>query len=125
MRPVVPIPQYTNQEKFHYPVDDKRRDPFQPARNGVVIEKRIKQPLERYALESLHFVGTLKQGTTRWALISHPVDQVSHIKQGEYIGKNAAKVISINENVMKLIETVYVDGKWKQTIKVLGLKSRG
>ena len=75
---IEPIPKYKPLEKFHYPENQVRRSPFTPIQSKKRANldapnvHRPKQFLEQYPLDSLHFVGVLKQGARIWGLIALP-----------------------------------------------------
>lgn len=129
-RPIEPLPQFSPLPKFAYPLLDNRRSPFKPREVKVAQDKmapntnRPKQPLENFPLDSLKFVGILKQGSTIWALISEPNGEIARVKPGDYMGQNFGKVIGINEKLLRLEETVQIAGKWKKHITTINLNAR-
>ncbi len=118
-KPIEPLPEFTPLPKFIYPEDDHRRSPFKPR---VVAQtdtfspnvKRPKQPLESFPLDALKFVGTLKQGSTIWALIKQPNGLISRAKPGDYMGQNYGQITHIVAKVITLEEAVQVEGKWEK-----------
>jgi len=123
-KPIEPIPSIIAMNKFIFPENDARRSPFRPK---VQVQpdryapntNRPKQPLEAFALDSLKFVGTFKDGGTLWALISQPSHLVTRVKVGDYLGKDYGQIMSINEKSLDVEETVQSEGKWiKRKIKL-------
>lgn len=126
-RVVEPIPQFAPLATFKFPENDNRRSPFKPVdlkkRTDVDAPdvKRKKGPLEVYPLDSLKFVGTLKEQNKVWALIRLPDKQIVRITVGEYMGQNYGRVLSITENSIKLEETTKISGEWEKKITVINL----
>jgi len=129
-RPIEPIPQFPPLAKFTYPESDSRRSPFKPKEVLSEVDKlapdpnRPKQPLEKFPLDSLKFVGLLKQNAMVWALMSQPNGEVARVKLGDYMGQNFGKVVSINTKSLKLEELVQVEGKWKKQTTTINLNAR-
>lgn len=128
-RPIEPIPQVAPLPKFTYPEVDNRRSPFKPKEVKITEDKlapntnRPKQPLEQYPLDSLKFVGVLKEGSTIWGLITKPDGEVVRVKPGDYMGQNFGKVVSINNESLKLEESTQIAGKWKKQITTINLNA--
>ncbi|QDP72890.1 pilus assembly protein PilP [Legionella israelensis] len=126
---IEPIPEFTPLPKYKYPEDQVRRNPFKPVEKEVDDSaapdpNRRREPLEEFPLDALKFVGTLKRNSTVWALIEQPGGRISRIKAGEYMGKNYGKVLAIEDNTIKLEETVKVSGKWVKKITKLQLHTK-
>lgn len=119
-RPIAPIPVFEPLEKFSYPENEERRNPFKP----IAIENqsdvaapninRPKQPLEAFALDSLKFVGVLELGRTKWALIRQSNGMVSRVRPGDYMGKHYGQVLKISNDTIDIEETVQVNGLWEK-----------
>lgn len=126
---IEPIPEFAPLPKFQYPEEQIRRNPFKPVEEKVDDSaapdpNRRKEPLEAFPLDALKFVGTLKRDATTWALIEQPGGRISRIKAGEYMGKNDGRVLVIEDNKIKLEETVKVAGKWVKKITNLQLHTK-
>lgn len=119
-RAIEPIPEFKPLEKFAFPEDDKRRSPFKPTQRAGQVDSnspntmRPKQPLEAFPLDSLKFVGILREGKSMWALISQPGGLVTPVRVGDYMGKNYGQIIHINENKIDIEETVQLGGRWEK-----------
>lgn len=125
-RPIEPIPKMAPLPIFKYPENDTRRSPFKPVdlrkrTDQAPDQNRKKQPLEFFPLDALKFVGTLKQGTDVWALIRQPNKQVTRVRVGDYMGQNYGHVISINDEAIKLEETIKDSGAWEKKMTTLNL----
>jgi type IV pilus assembly protein PilP len=67
---------------------------------------RRREPLENYPLDSLKMVGTLFRETEHRAIIQTPEGAVQTAEVGNYLGQNYGKIISIDENEVKIKEQV-------------------
>ena len=112
---VEPLPEYKNLPPYEYAAYDIR-DPFRAVVDIEVTsssytgpkpdENRAREPLEDFSLDSLRMVGTLAQHETEWVLIKDPDGLLHRITAGNYIGRNYGKVISVNEEIVSLVELV-------------------
>lgn len=116
---IAPIPVFNPYEYFSYSASGLR-SPFelpvveeveilsQQGRNIHPDTNRRKEHLERFTLGSLSMMGTLqkKEDGVIWALIKDGNGSVVRIKAGNYMGQNHGRVTEINEQYIKLIETV-------------------
>lgn len=125
--PIEPIPKFAPLPFFKFPENDNRRSPFKPVEQKKRIDqsapdqKRAKQALEAYPLDSLKFVGILKQDNQLWALIRDPEKKVVPVKVGNYMGQNYGRIISIKNDEIKLEETIKNSGTWEKQITTLRL----
>ena len=126
-KPIEPMPQFAPLPIFRFPEDEHRRNPFQAIDQSSKKElyapdqKRVKEPLEFFPLDSLQFVGTFTEGHVKWALIRDPNKIVIPVKIGSYLGKNYGRVISITSDIIKLEETVKNSGGWQKRITTIHL----
>lgn len=126
-KPIEPIPQFAPLPFFDFPENDNRRNPFKPVDQKKRIDlnapdqKRSKQPLEAFQLDALKFVGTLKEGSEIWALIKQPDGQIVRVRSGNYMGQNYGRIISINNDLIKIEETTKDSGKWEKHITTITL----
>ena len=112
---VKPIPQFKPYDSFTYSAADLR-DPFVPnveldQPQGAVAgpspdERRPRQPLEAFPLDTLAMVGIMEQADNQWALIKDPQNVVHRVQLGNYMGRNEGRVVAINESGIRLIEIV-------------------
>jgi type IV pilus assembly protein PilP len=120
LRPIADLPEFKSPEKFRYPENDSRRNPFVPkALSFIPNNKRVKEPLESYPLDDLKFVGVIKEGQRTWALIQEPNGFIFRVHIGNYIGQNFGKIIDIKEKMIKLEETVKISNKWKKRVSYI------
>lgn len=69
-------------------------------------QQRVPEPLERFQLQELRLVGTLRMGGRQVAMIASPDGNVTSVREGNYMGSDygrishiAAQEISVNERV--------------------------
>lgn len=88
---------------------------------------RPKEHLEQYPLGSLAMVGTLmKAGGSLWALVKDGDGGVVRVAQGQYMGQNYGRVVSIDEYKINLIEIVPNGiGGWIERPRTLALEGLG
>ena len=131
--PIKPLPNFAPLPQFTFPAqDDERRSPFkalvhqhqQVQDTFAPNQQRPRQPLEAFPLDALKFVGILRQGATIWALISQPDGQISRVRPRNYMGKNFGKVISVQNDQIKIEETIKNSGKWEKKITAFNLNVR-
>ncbi|HHM05245.1 MAG TPA: pilus assembly protein PilP [Gammaproteobacteria bacterium] len=116
---IEPIPEVAPFETFAYHTLG-RKSPFEPWVTGVTkttTEKktsstvrpdldRRKEPLEAFALDTLKMVGTLEREGRRWAIVLAPDGLVYRVTQGNYLGQNHGRILSVNEDRVDLTEIV-------------------
>lgn len=128
--PIKPIPEFAPLESYPYPEQPGRRNPFKLREVQAGMDtlapntNRLKEPLEKFPLDALKFVGIWKQDGITWGLISQPGGVISRVKVGSYMGQNFGKIISISETVLKLEERVQISGKWDSKITTFNLNTR-
>lgn len=124
--PIDPLPEIKQIDTFVFEPTG-HRDPFvldrqsieeaaPPTGTGIAPDpSRRKEDLERFSLDSLAMVGTLRQGDTVWALISTPENTLLHVRVGNYLGLNNGQITSITEEEIELTEIVSDgDGEWRE-----------
>lgn len=92
-----------------------RRETQQAGSGSALIAKELKrrkEPLEQYPLDTMAYVGSLKQGGQLVALVK--VDkQLFQVLPGAYIGANFGKIINVSESELVLREIVQdAAGDW-------------
>lgn len=116
---IEPVPVMKPYQKFDYAASDLR-DPFtatvvdlavkpeadDEAGNGIKPDQhRRKEALEAFPISELQFVGTLeKEGV--WALIRTSDGVINRVHEGNYMGQNHGKILSINATEIVLKEIV-------------------
>ncbi|WP_255857784.1 pilus assembly protein PilP [Bacterioplanoides sp. SCSIO 12839] len=88
---------------------------------------RPKEHLEQFSFGDLGMVGTM-QGVdnTLWALVRDGDGGVVRIREGQYLGQNHGRVVSIQENRLNVIEIVPDGlGGWLERPRTLALDGIG
>jgi len=119
---IEPIPEFQPYQNFEYTSHDLR-DPFRlvdfrrPELNEEEIDKltaglrpdidRIKEPLEDFPLDTLRLKGSIddKEGT-KWGLIFAPDNTIHRVIEGNYVGQNHGRIISVSDQTIDLTEIV-------------------
>jgi len=129
---IEPLPEIKPVERYLYQ-SVSRRDPFssnfrdddQPS--SVVIDseqqrslqrevrERNKEELEHYELDGLRMVGTLELASSLWGVVQDPDGTIYRVKEGNYMGRNYGKILSISEEKIELREIVKdLQGAWEE-----------
>jgi type IV pilus assembly protein PilP len=119
---IEPIPEFTPYQNFEYTSHDLR-DPFRlvdfrrpdevpedVASDGSGLRPdmdRVREPLEDFPLDTLRLKGTIddKDGI-KWALIFAPDNTIHRVIEGNYLGQNHGRVISVTDQNIELTEIV-------------------
>jgi type IV pilus assembly protein PilP len=132
---VPPLPQVRPYEPVPYTAENQV-DPFRPERIEVAAagsrssdakskiaehEKRVKEPLEAFPLESISMLGTITQDKETFALVKAGPN-LYRVKKGNYMGQNFGVITSIDEGSIKLKELVQDGtGEWVERSSALQL----
>ncbi|WP_227842112.1 pilus assembly protein PilP [Vreelandella zhuhanensis] len=78
-------------------------------------QQRPEEPLERYLLQELRLVGTLRMGSRHVALITAPGGEVFSLSEGNYLGTHHGRIKQIDSNAILIAERVFTqhDG-WRE-----------
>src|SRR5438105_9267523 len=132
---VPPLPQVKPYEPVPYTaeglVDPFRHDRIEVAQVGTRSseaksritehEKRVKEPLEAFPLESITMLGTITQDKETFALVKAGPN-LYRVKRGNYMGQNFGVITSIDEGGIKLKELVQDGtGEWVERASALQL----
>lgn len=119
---IEPIPEFQPYQNFEYTSHDLR-DPFKKvdfrrpelnaedlADNATGLRPdidRVKEPLEDFPLDTLRLKGTIddKEGV-KWALIFAPDNTIHRVIEGNYMGQNHGRIISVTDQTIELTEIV-------------------
>ena len=119
---IEPIPEFQPYQNFEYTSHDLR-DPFRlvdfrrPEENPEEINQladglrpdidRVKEPLEDFPLDTLRLKGTIddKDGI-KWGLIFAPDNTIHRVIEGNYMGQNHGRIISVSDQTIDLTEIV-------------------
>jgi type IV pilus assembly protein PilP len=113
-----PLPPMKTTEPFSFELGGTR-DPFEKIEQEAASEEgdsaassvrpdptRVKEDLERFALDTLRMVGTMKKDDTLWALVQVGNGTVYRVKTGNYMGQHDGKITEISGDEIKLMEIV-------------------
>jgi type IV pilus assembly protein PilP len=119
---IEPIPEFQPYQNFEYTSHDLR-DPFKlvdfrrPELDEDAIADlgtglrpdidRVKEPLEDFPLDTLRLKGTIddKEGV-KWGLIFAPDNTIHRVIEGNYMGQNHGRIISVSDQSIELTEIV-------------------
>ena len=119
---IEPIPEFQPYQNFEYTSHDLR-DPFKlvdfrrPELDEDTLASltsglrpdidRIKEPLEDFPLDTLRLKGTIddKEGI-KWGLIFAPDNTIHRVIEGNYMGQNHGRIISVSDQTIELTEIV-------------------
>ena len=131
---VPPLPQVKPYEPVPYTAEGMT-DPFRPERIEVARtetrdkvntklaeqEKRVKEPLEAFPLESIQMLGTITQEKETFALVKAGPN-LYRVRKGMYMGQNFGVITSIDEFQINLKELVQDSGgDWVERASTLQL----
>jgi len=136
---VPPLPQVKPYEPVPYTsegmVDPFRMDRIEVGQAGekgpkvneklAEHEKRVKEPLEAFPLESIQMLGTITQEKETFALVKAGPN-LYRVKKGNYMGQNFGVITGIDEGGIKLKELVQDSGgEWVERTSALQLVEVG
>lgn len=133
---IEPIPQLKPFETFLY-ADQDQRSPFTPQLNTLANNNvnrnasttglhpdfnRNHEYLEQFPLDGLKMVGTLTVNGVLYGLVKDSDNILHRVADGNYMGQNYGKIISISDSDIKLREIV-PDGQggWSERITTVAL----
>ena len=132
---IEPLPQIKPFETFIY-ADQDLRSPFTPQLEALAnVGKpgtsttglhpdfnRNREYLEQFPLDGLKMVGTLTITGTLYGLVKDSDNILHRVKDGNYMGQNYGKIISITDSDIKLREIV-PDGQggWSERVTTVTL----
>ncbi len=86
-------------------------------------ERRVKEHLEKFNLESLSMVGTMEQHDVLWILIQDSNGGVYRVKEGNYLGRNHGRIIEAEAGNVSVLEKVPNGrGSWFERPRTLKLR---
>jgi len=118
---IEPIPEFQPYQNFEYTSHDLR-DPFKlvdfrrPDENpGTISETasgpkpnidRLREPLEDFPLDTLRLKGSVTQEGVKWGLVFAPDNTIHRVLEGQYMGQNHGRIISVTDQSIELTEIV-------------------
>ena len=110
---VEPLPEIKPYETFVYS-DSEMRSPFMPSAPGAGAglagvrpdQKRNREFLEQFSLDTLKMVGTLRLGGSIYGLVQTKDGLVHRVAVGEHLGQAEGKITEISPSKISLTEIV-------------------
>jgi type IV pilus assembly protein PilP len=110
---VEPLPEIKPYETFVYAAADLR-SPFLPSSPGSGAglagvrpdQKRNREFLEQYSLDTLKMVGTLRLGSSIYGLVQTKDGLVHRVTTGNHIGQAEGKITEISPSKISVVEIV-------------------
>jgi type IV pilus assembly protein PilP len=110
---VEPLPEIKPYETYVYS-DSEMRSPFMPSAPGAGAgnaglrpdQKRNREFLEQFSLDTLKMVGTLRLGGSMYGLVQTKDGLVHRVAVGEHMGQAEGKITEISPSKISLIEIV-------------------
>jgi type IV pilus assembly protein PilP len=118
---IEPIPEFQPYQNFEY-TSHGLRDPFKlvdfrrPDENSETINnkasgpkpniERVREPLENFPLDTLRLKGSVTQDGVKWGLVFAPDNTIHRVLEGQYMGQNHGRIISVSDRSIELTEIV-------------------
>ena len=110
---VEPLPEIKPYETYVY-ADSEMRSPFMPSAPGAGAglagvrpdQKRNREFLEQFSLDTLKMVGTLRLGGGMFGLVQTKDGLVHRVAVGEHMGQAEGKITEISPSKISLVEIV-------------------
>lgn len=107
---------------------DSQRDPFKPSFTASKVAptkagestggpdmSRERSQLEYFPIDTLRYIGNLRQGKVSWGLIKTPDGEIVRVKLGDYMGQDYGRVTVVNSDKIELLELIPDGiGGWEQ-----------
>lgn len=127
-KPIESIPQMKLSPVFIYP-NVARRNPFNPLQRLInnqdaPDQRRKKEPLEKFPLDSLQMVGTFAENNRLWALISATDGIIYRVAIGSYLGQNYGRITKITPNAIYITEKIRASSGWESKPIMIKLTGR-
>lgn len=110
---VEPLPEIKPYETYVY-ADSEMRSPFTPSAPGAGAglagvrpdQRRNREFLEQFSLDTLRMVGTLRLGGSMFGLVQTKDGLVHRVAVGEHLGQAEGKITEISPAKISLVEIV-------------------
>ncbi|MCH4810844.1 pilus assembly protein PilP [Vreelandella neptunia] len=78
-------------------------------------QQRSPEPLERFPLQDLRLVGTMRMAGRQVALIASPDGNVTSVKEGNYMGTDYGRIAQISAQDIRVTERVFTQREgWQE-----------
>lgn len=82
---------------------------------GAPDQQRTPEPLERFPLQELRLVGTLRMGGRQVAMIASPDGNVTSVREGNYVGTDYGRISDIAAKEVRISERVFTQREgWQE-----------
>ncbi len=111
-RRIKPLPDVKPYETFVYSASDLRSPFLVSLESGDAPsgprpnDKRPREFLEQYSLDTLRMVGTLRMRNAIYGLVQTRDGLIHRVLPGNYLGQNDGRVISVTDSRISVIEIV-------------------
>lgn len=114
---IEPIPTFKAYEPFAYsattlrgpfdrPVDIRKLAALSAKAALRPDNNRTKEYLERFTLDSLLMVGSLKRAGQDWTLIRDPDGGIHRVQVGNFLGRDHGKILEMGDTFVAVVEIV-------------------
>lgn len=78
-------------------------------------QQRTPEPLERFPLQDLRLVGTMRMAGRQVAMIASPDGNVTSVKEGNYVGTDYGRIAQISAQDIRVTERVFTQREgWQE-----------
>lgn len=78
-------------------------------------QQRTPEPLERFSLQELRLVGTMRMAGRQVAMIASPDGNVTSVKEGNYMGTDYGRIAQISAQEIRVNERVFTQREgWQE-----------
>ncbi len=86
------------------------------------LHSRNKEELEQFEIDDLRMVGTISREENMWGVVIDPDGIIYRIKSGNYLGRNAGKIMNIFEDRIEVREIISTSqGAWEERQATMAL----
>ena len=86
--------------------------------------QRTPEPLERFPLQELRLVGTMRMAGRQVAMIASPDGSVTSVTQGNYMGTDYGRIADIGAQEIRVVERVFTQREgWQEREVTLALNA--
>jgi len=107
---------YSNERSPFLPPEEIAQGSADRSEGSLAPDRqRTPEPLERFSLQELRLVGTMRMGGRQVALIASPDGNVTSVKEGNYMGTDYGRIAQINAQEIRVTERVFTQPEgWQE-----------
>ncbi len=112
----IPYQSANGRSPFSLPKPESLSEKFTAAQDCLSPDpNRVKEPLEKYALDNLTMKGTLGDSSDFWALVEASDNTLHRIRKNNYLGLFNGRILQVDPNQIEIVELI-PDGAgcWKE-----------